>query len=138
MTTVGTHHVAGGTPGFFPDSQACYERWDPGTRSRSSAWRLPGPADIPQDSSDLDGPGWLRPATFRRYERDLDYTAGSYIDTQMTYSNILAMEPADRDGLLGCLASLIESGYGGRITKRYMLELRVARRTGGRKAGDAQ
>lgn len=130
MATVATHHVAGGTPGFFPDSQACYERWDPDTRSRPSAYQLPDPAQIPQDSSDLDAAGWLRPATFRRYERDLDYTADAYIDTQLTYSNILAMEPAGRDGLLGCLASLIESRYGGRITKRYMFELRVARRAG--------
>jgi SAM-dependent methyltransferase len=130
MATVATHHVAGGTPGFFPDSQACYERWDPGTRSRSSPYRLPEPAQIPQDSSDLAAPGWLRPAIFRRYERDLDYTAGAYADTQLTYSSILAMEPADRDGLLGCLAGLIESRYGGKITKRYLFELRVARRAG--------
>jgi protein-L-isoaspartate O-methyltransferase len=130
MATIATHHVAGGTPGFFPDSQACYQRWDPDTRSRPSAVQLPGPAQVPQDGADLDVPGWLRPATFRRYQRDLDYTAESYIDTQMTYSNILALEPADRDGLLGCLASLIDSRYGGRIAKRYMFELRVARRAG--------
>lgn len=136
MATVSAHHVTGGSsapgdngPGFFAESQACYERWDPDTPA-PSGYRLPDAGSLPQDSSDLDGPGWLRPATFRRYERDMDYTAESYIDMQMTYSNILMMEPADRDGLLGCLAGLIDSRYGGRITKRYLFQLRVARRAG--------
>jgi hypothetical protein len=30
-------------------------------------------------------------------------------------------------GLLGCIAGLIDSQYGGRIVKRYLFELRAAR-----------
>jgi len=30
--------------------------------------------------------------------------------------------------MLDCIGELIESGYGGRITKRYLTELRVAER----------
>jgi hypothetical protein len=47
-----------------------------------------------------------------------------------TYSNILALTEANREGLAGCLASLIDSRYQGRITKTYLFELRVARTLG--------
>jgi hypothetical protein len=40
------------------------------------------------------------------------------------------MPDADREGLLGCIGSLIDRRHGGRITKRYLTELRVAHRTG--------
>ena len=35
-------------------------------------------------------------------------------------------DPAAQSGLLDCIARLIDTGYGGRITKRYLTELRVA------------
>jgi SAM-dependent methyltransferase len=127
LATVGVHHVAGGTPGFFEASQACYERWDPGT---TPGFRMPAADDVPQDSSDLDAAGLLGPVTFRRYERDLEYTSGEFTDVLGTYSSTITMPPASRDGLLGCLADLIDSRYQGRITKHYLFELRVARRPG--------
>ncbi len=38
------------------------------------------------------------------------------------------MESGAREGLLSCLTRLIDSRYSGRITKRYLFGLRVARR----------
>jgi hypothetical protein len=38
------------------------------------------------------------------------------------------MPPVARRGLLDCIARLIDERYGGRITKRYLTELRYARR----------
>ncbi|WP_323180112.1 hypothetical protein [Streptomyces sp. NBC_00893] len=32
LALVTTHHVAGGSEGFFEQVQRCYERWDPATR----------------------------------------------------------------------------------------------------------
>lgn len=125
LATVGVHHVAGGTAGFFDEAQACYERWDPDT---PPGFRLPAAGDVPRDSSDLDAAGRLGPVTFRRYERDLEYTSATFCDVLRTYSGTIAMAPANREGLLGCLAQLIDSRYQGRITKHYLFELRVARR----------
>jgi protein-L-isoaspartate O-methyltransferase len=125
LATVDSHHVAGGSREFFADSQACYERWDPDTQP---GFRLPSAGQIPQDSRDLEASGQLAPAVFRRYERDLEYTADAYLDTLQTYSGILAVPAGARTGLLGCIASLIESRHRSRITKRYMFELRVAQR----------
>jgi SAM-dependent methyltransferase len=126
LGTVATHHVAGGTPGFFEEAQACYLRWDPGTEP---GFRMPEPADIPEVSSDVDESGRFGPVVFRRYERDLEYTSASYVDTLRTYSTTLTLPPELRDGLLGCLGGLIDSGYQGRIAKHYLFELRVAQRT---------
>jgi SAM-dependent methyltransferase len=125
LATVGVHHVAGGTPGFADESQGCYLRWEPGA---SPGFRMPAASEVPLDASDLEAAGRLGPVTFRRYERDVAYTSAAFADLHRTYSNIIAMPPAAREGLLGCLGQLIDSHYGGRITKRYLFELRAARR----------
>ena len=56
------------------------------------------------------------------------YTTRTYRDVLLTYSNHRALEPARQAGLLNCITHLIETGYGSRITKRYMTELRMAHR----------
>jgi SAM-dependent methyltransferase len=123
LATIATHHVAGGDEAFFADAQACYERWDPAT---PPGLRLQPSSEIPFDSDDLNQSDRFGPAAFRRYEWEVAYTTSSYIDTLLTYSGHRALPTDARAGLLGCLADLIESSYGGRIRKRYMSELRVA------------
>jgi protein-L-isoaspartate O-methyltransferase len=125
LATIGVHHVAGGTPGFAEESQECYLRWEPDT---TPGFRMPTAAEVPQDASDLEAAGRLGPVTFRRYERDVVYTGAAFTDVHRTYSNIITMPAAAREGLLGCLGQLIDSRYGGQITKRYLFELRAARR----------
>jgi len=38
-----------------------------------------------------------------------------------------ALEPVAQANLLACLAELIDTRFGGRISKRYLTELQVAR-----------
>lgn len=85
-------------------------------------------ADLPLDSAELDRSGRFGPAAFRRYEWDRPYTTDTYLAVLRTYSGHRALAPAARHGLLDCIAHLIDSRYGGRITKRYLTELRAARR----------
>lgn len=125
LATVSTNHVAGGDTGFFAEVQSCYERWDPDT---PIGLRLQPATEIPRDGEELDRSGRFGPAIFRRYEWDLSYSTSAYIETLMTYSSHRALAPKARANLLACIAHLIESRYGGRITKRYMTELRIARR----------
>lgn len=40
------------------------------------------------------------------------------------------LDPRAQAGLLDCIAHLIDTAHGGRITKRYLTELRVARTIG--------
>jgi SAM-dependent methyltransferase len=125
LATVGTHHVAGGTEAFFEEVQACYERWDPAT---PPGLRLAPPEAIPQDSAELDASGLFEPAQFRRYLWVAGYSTAAYVDLLLTYSGHLALPEAARAGLLADIARLIDTRYGGRIEKRYLTELRLARR----------
>src|SRR5262249_7660556 len=122
---VSTHHVAGGDTEFFNEVQSCYERWDPNT---PIGLRLQPATAIPHDSEELDRSGRFGPSTFRRYEWELSYTTSAYLETLLTYSAHRALASEARTNLLAGIAHLIETRYGGRITKRYMTELRTARR----------
>lgn len=123
LATISTVHIAGGSRGFFRDAQDCYQRWDPNTP--------PGVQLAPADEipADTGGPPLARrfePPVFRRYEREITYTTAAYLDLLQTYSGHRALPPAARHGLLSCIARHADH-HGGRITKRYLHELRVAR-----------
>ena len=126
LAVVSTHHVAGGDEPFFVDSQSCYERWDPDT---PPGLRLPAAADVPFDREGFDASGRFDRVAFRRYERELTYSARQYRDLLLTYSGHRALEPGAQRGLLSCIVRLIEERYGGQIAKRYLNELAVGRRT---------
>ena len=128
LATVGTHHVAGGDESFFAEAQACYERWDPETPPGGDPLRPA--ADIPSSSDELDRSHRFGPATFRRHEWEQPYTTAGYVEVLLTYSGHRDLDPAAQASLLDCIAGLIDSGYGGRITKRYLTELRVAATVG--------
>ncbi|MFL1379703.1 MULTISPECIES: class I SAM-dependent methyltransferase [unclassified Nocardiopsis] len=125
LAVVATQHVAGGSEEFFVEVQGCYERFDPAT---VPGMRPPTAADI--DTSDhadeVARSGRFGPVTVRRYEWDLAYTTTEYLDVLRTYSGHRALPPQARDGLLDCIAALIDRRYNGRITKRYLTELRVS------------
>ncbi len=119
--------VAGGSEEFFVEVQDCYERFDPAT---PPGLRLSVAADI-ETSDHTDGvarSGRYGPVVFRRYEWDLTYTTAEYLEVLRTYSGHRGLPPRAREGLLECIAALIDRRYGGRVTKRYLTELRVSRR----------
>lgn len=123
LATVATHHIAGGDEKFWTEVQACYERWDPGA---PAGFRLPTAPRIASSSEELDRSGRFGPAVFRRYKWDRSYSTAAYLEVLLTYSGHRALQPAARNDLLNCIAALIDSRYSGRITKRYLTELRVA------------
>jgi SAM-dependent methyltransferase len=124
LATVATHHVAGGDESFFAAAQRCYERWDPETPPGGSPLRAAD--DIPGSTEELDRSGRFGPATFRRYEWDRAYTTGGYLEVLLTYSGHRDLDPTARANLLDCIANLLDTDYGGQVTKRYLTELRVA------------
>jgi hypothetical protein len=127
LAVVETHHVLGGDTAFFATAQTFYERWSPESASPPADRLLPA-ADIPADASDVDGSGRFEPTVWRDYEWDQTYSTEGYLDVLMTYSGHRALPDDRRRALLGAIADLIENGYGGRITKRYLTRLRLARR----------
>ncbi|HWU07284.1 MAG TPA: class I SAM-dependent methyltransferase [Streptomyces sp.] len=127
LAVVRSQHVRGGSEEFFVEAQRCYERFDPRT---PPGLRPPAAADV--DGSDHAGEvalsGRFGPTVFRRYEQDLTYATSDYLDLLRTYSGHRALPEAARSGLLRCLADLIDGKYGGRVTKRYLVELGVSSR----------
>ncbi|MFJ6982709.1 MULTISPECIES: class I SAM-dependent methyltransferase [unclassified Streptomyces] len=126
LALVTTHHVAGGSDGFFAEAQSCYERWDPAT---PPGLRLAAAEATATDTGELTGSGLLTDVVAHRHTQDITYTADAYVEVLLTYSGHLALDAPSRRGLLVCLRGLIETRYGGRITKRYLHELILARRT---------
>ncbi|MEV6115199.1 class I SAM-dependent methyltransferase [Streptomyces sp. NPDC052109] len=127
LAVVRTQHVRGGTEEFFVEVQRCYERFDPET---PPGLRPPAAADI--DGSDhaeeVARSGRFGPTVFRRYEQDLTYTTSEYLALLRTFSGHRALPDTARDGLLGCVASLLDGRYGGRVTRRNLVELGVSYR----------
>src|SRR4029453_13500480 len=116
---------------FFAEVQPSYVRWAPATPADGTPLRAA--ADIPSSSDELDRSGRFGPATFRRHEWELSYTTPrhaallltssrppSQLAPPLTYSGPRALGPPTQAGLLDCIATLIDTGYGGRITKRYL------------------
>jgi SAM-dependent methyltransferase len=129
LATIATHHIDGGDAQFFIDVEDCYRRWSgfPSPSGRGQGGGLPTAADIPRDTGELEQSGRFEPATFRRYEWEERYSAQEYLDLLSTYSDHRALEETVRRHLLDCISQLIVERYGGRIRKRYLNELRIAR-----------
>ncbi|MFK3982814.1 class I SAM-dependent methyltransferase [Micromonospora sp. NPDC050397] len=125
LATVTTHHVLGGTVGFFAEMQEYYERFDPAT---PPGLRLRPADEIPRDDAEVSESSRFGPATFHRHEFEVSYSTAEYLDLLLTYSNHLALPEADRKGLLDGIAGLIDDRYDGRVVKRYLNELRLTTR----------
>ncbi|MFJ4467953.1 class I SAM-dependent methyltransferase [Streptomyces sp. NPDC089424] len=126
LAVVATQHVAGGSEEFFAEVQHCYERFDPAT---PPGLRLPAAQDVDTSShaEEVARSGRFGPVDTRRHTWESTYTTAQYLDVLRTYSGHRALPPAAREGLLECVAALIDSRYEGRVTKRYLTELRVSR-----------
>lgn len=123
LATVATHHVAGGTAEFFAGVQEHYERWDPKTDPDQ---RLRPANEIPVDDEEITD-RFERPI-FRRYEWEAVYRTGDYLDLLLTYSTTRSLPAKSRAGLLTAIGRMIDEEHGGRVVKRYLSELRLARR----------
>ncbi|MFI6831194.1 class I SAM-dependent methyltransferase [Kribbella sp. NPDC050241] len=118
LAVVSTHHVAGGSEQFFVDADECYQRFtdDPAKGG------LPAAHDVPDDSEEFDRSGRFGPAEFRRYVWEADYSTAEYLALLSSYSGHRALTAERRDGLYGCIGTLIDA-IGGSITKRYVTQL---------------
>jgi SAM-dependent methyltransferase len=127
LAVVATQHVAGGSEEFFAQVQHCYERFDPAT---PPGLRPPAAQDVDTSghADEVARSGRFGPVVFRRHEWELTYTTAEYLAVLRTYSGHRALPPEAREGLLGCIAGLIDGRYAGRVTKRYLTELRVCER----------
>lgn len=116
-------HPAGGTEQFFIDMQECYERHMPGT---PPGLRQQPPGEIAPNMHGLDVSALFEPPAHRRYLWERAFTTESYLGELNTYSGHIALSEENRRALLACIATLIDTNYGGHITKAYLTDLHVA------------
>lgn len=81
-------------------------------------------------TGELAGSPYFADVTVHRRVQEITYTADAYEDLLLTYSNHRALDAPARQGLLACVRELIETRFGGSVTKRYLHKLITARRVG--------
>lgn len=125
------HHVwsAGSAP-FFERMQRVYRAVAPEMAAR---FRLLGPeafpaAEEPNTRSEIERSGLFGPVTTSRYVWEQEYDAAGYLNLLSTYSDHLRLDPETRGRLFAGIADLIDTEFGGRIVKRYLVVLHVARK----------
>ncbi len=113
--------------GFFVESQALYQQYDPAWREPSGC---PVEDDIQAHVDEIDATGLFEPAGARTYP--WRYTCGTadYLRLINTYSGHLALPEPNRRALYAGLAELINRRYGGQVVKDYLAVLYVARKAG--------
>jgi SAM-dependent methyltransferase len=113
--------------GFFAAVQEVYRRETPEIVGDDRP--LPRPDEVPEPVRDeIKKTGLFGEVTVRRYTWDVEYDTASYLDVLNTYSGHRSLTPAARARLLGGIAALIDTEFGGRITKSYLTLLYLARR----------
>ena len=124
LTVVHAHHVRGGTPGFFEDTQPYYLKWG---LSDDPFFQPPAPADAPVMYPELDAQPGFRSVRRRRFEIPRQHTTESYVGWLRTDSLILSLNDQARAGFLNDIAALINGKYGGSAARNFVYEVITAR-----------
>jgi SAM-dependent methyltransferase len=125
LVIVHPHQVTGGTPGFFPDSQKYYVKWG---LSDDPFFAPTAPADAPIMYADLDDRSEFTAVQRHRFVTPRRFTSKSYVGNLETDSLVLGLEETARAGFLADIAHLIDSRYGGEVSRNYVYEVVVARK----------
>jgi SAM-dependent methyltransferase len=120
-----THHVAGGSTGFFTDAQDCYRRFAPDLAPTHSQ---PDERDLRPFTEELAAEPALTDVETAFFPVELEYTAEEHVGLLSTYSDHLRLPADRRQALFDCIGGLFDARYGGRIVKRNVVELDLARR----------
>ncbi len=119
-----TRHVRGGTQPFFEASQAVYDRAGLGDADTT----LPRESGLQPHDAEFRDHDAFSTITWESFATEVEYDTDSYVDLIRTYSETLAARLEQRSVLLDGLRALIDERFGGRVVKRYVFELVLARR----------
>ena len=125
LTILHTHHVSGGTPGFFADTQPLYVRWG---MSDDPSYQLPAPDEVPVIYQEVDSLPEFRAVKRQRFEIPMSHTTSSYLGWLMTDSLVNTLDAESKQKFLHDMQDLIESKYGGAAIRNYVYEVVAAER----------
>ena len=121
---VWTRHVQGGSRRFFDASQPVYERAGLGSENAV----LPTESGLLLHDDEFRADPAFEAVETHRFAEEHTYDTDTYLDLIGTYSETLAASPEQRELLLAGLRALIDREFGGRVVKRYVFALVLARR----------
>jgi SAM-dependent methyltransferase len=127
LIIIHAHHVVGGTPGFFADTQPAYLRWG---LNDDPFFRPPDPLDVPTMFPELEARPEFCWVKRHRFEIPRHHTTESYVGWLRTDSLILSLDREARDGFLHDIARLIDTKYYGHVARNFVYEVVTARRAG--------
>jgi SAM-dependent methyltransferase len=125
LTIVHLHHVKGGTPGFFADTQPLYLRWG---LSDDPFFEPAAPEDAPVMYRELEDRFEFGDVQRHRFEIPRRHTTDSYVGWLKTDSLILSLDPLSRQGFLDDTRKLIDTKYNGRVSRNFVYEVIAATR----------
>ena len=125
LTIVHAHHVKGGTPGFFADTQPYYVKWG---LSDDPFFEPSAPADAPAMYPELDQLPAFRSVERRRFEAPRNLSTAAYLGWLSTDSLVLSLDAESRRGFLQDMELLIESKYHGAAARNFVYDVIVAQR----------
>lgn len=125
LTILHVHHVRGGTPGFFADTQPYYMKWG---LSDDLSFQPPAPDNVPTLYPELDQLPFFRSIERYRFEIPMSHSTASYIGWLHTDSLVNSLNDQERAGFLQDIERLIESKYNGQAVRNFVYEVIVAQR----------
>ena len=125
LTILHAHHVRGGTPGFFEDTQPFYMKWG---LSDDPFFRPPRPADVPTTYPELAARPEFAAVEWHRFEIPRHHTTETYVGWLKTDSLVASLDKHARRGFLADIAKLIETSYHGAVERNFVYEVVSAER----------
>lgn len=125
LTILHAHHVRGGTPGFFEDTQPFYMKWG---LSDDPFFQPPRPADVPTTYPELAARPEFAAIERHRFEIPRHHTSETYVGWLKTDSLVASLDNHARQGFLSDIAKLIETSYRGTVARNFVYEVISAER----------
>jgi SAM-dependent methyltransferase len=123
LVVVHAHHVQGGTPGFFRDTQRYYLQWG---LSDDPFFEPTAPADAPIMYPELDELPQFAVVQRHRFEIAQRHTTESYVGWLRTDSLVCSVDAHSRQGFLNDIARLIDNEYDGQVARNFVYEVIAA------------
>jgi SAM-dependent methyltransferase len=125
LTILHVHHVRGGTPGFFEDTQPYYLKWG---LSDDVPFQPPAPDNVPPMYPELERLPQFRSVERHQFEIPRSHSTAAYIGWLQTDSLVNSLHDQARRGFLQDIKRLIASTYHGQVVRNYVYEIIVAQK----------
>jgi len=125
LTILHVHHVRGGTPGFFADTQRYYTKWG---MSDDPNFQPPTPDNTPTMYPELEALSEFSSVQHRRFEIPMNYSTAAYTGWLSTDSLVNTLDDQARRGFLHDIEQLIDTKYNGTVSRNFVYELITAQR----------